>query len=175
MAGPHKAYDDEMEMYKKIAAATGDSLEAVCQMQEEERNNLRIALNLSEEVDMEKVQEAEASEALKGNKRKALQTFMNENPSKRKKEDQAKQVPVTFLTRSSRAKSKKQKSKKANLKVSEINKILESGTDPETDPDLNIEDGLESEGKTEDRSVKGDQDESDHRPGVSSLSSHTLP
>ena len=111
-----RAYEDVMDVFRKIASATGESLETVCQMQEEERNNLKSVLGLQqEEGDVGKVPPRV------GNKRKALQTFQEETSLKRFASDRG-EMPE-LLTRSSRVAAKK-----ANLKLSEINKFLKMTT-----------------------------------------------
>ena len=131
-----------MNIFKKIADATGDSLEAVYQMQEEERSNLIIVLGIQQETEGTKArdQKEESGEPSKGGrKRKALQTFLseNENPNKKLNRDTTEGEVGVSLKSNTRAAARK-----ANLKVSEINRILDSGNDPEAsnDPDQKIED-----------------------------------
>ena len=124
-----RAYEDVMDVFRKIASATGESLETVCQMQEEERNNLKSVLGLQqEEGDVGKIPPRV------GNKRKALQTFEEETSLKRFASDRG-EMPE-LLTRSSRVAAKK-----ANLKLSEINQILENDdANTSNDPEPLIED-----------------------------------
>ena len=141
----YRAYEDVMEMdvFRKIASAIDESLETVCQMQEEERNNLKIVLGLQkEEGDVEKVLPRV------GNKRKALPTFEEEESRKRFASDrrQTSEEMPELLTRSSRVAAKK-----ANLKFSEINKILENDdANTSNDSEPLIEDFVDHDEKKED-------------------------
>ena len=132
------AYQEDMNIYRKIAEATGDTIEAVCQMQEEERNQLIQVLGIQQERGGTKggdMEEDNRETSKGGRKRKALQTFLSENPNKKLNRGANEGEEGVSLRNNSRAAARK-----ANLKVSEINKILDSDPETSTDPDQKIED-----------------------------------
>ena len=155
-----------MNIFKQIAQATGESVEAVCQMQEEERNQLILVFGIQPESRETKEETKEDSEEPSnskggGRKRKALQTFLSEKPSKKLNRNTTDEVEGICLKSSSRATARK-----AKLKVSEISKILDSHNDADTsnDPDQKIEDfddfdliSNTADGKRDDE-VTSDQD-----------------
>ena len=168
-----ETYKDDMEVFLKIVEATGDSLETVCRMQEEERNNLIKVLGLQRE---------EETLVKTGNKRKALQTFQSEMSKKRfvsgnrevRTEDRTEtriggndedDLKIENTSKHS-GRSSRAAAQKATLKVSEMLKTS-SGPESRNDPDQLIEDFDDfDEEKGEVSTTKvSDQDESDHLRG----------
>ena len=135
-----RTYRDEMNIFKQIAQATGESVEDVCQMQEEERNNLICVLGIQQESGETKtvgVEEESEGPSKGGRKRKALQTFLGEKPNKKLNRDTTEGGDDVSLKRNSRGAARK-----AKLKMSEISKVLDSPNDLDTsnDSDQKIED-----------------------------------
>ena len=152
------SYQEDMNIYRKIAEATGDSIEAICQMQEKERNHLIQVLGIQRETGATKASDEEQNlpgPSKGGRKRKALQTFLDENPNKKLNREGEERLSLRSSSRAA--------ARKAKLKVSEINEILDN------DPDQNIEDfddldlvGNAPEGKVEVEAItKAPEDDSD--------------